>query len=60
MCEVKRSDSSRNTFYSPAQCSGALYVELHGWLSLLRNYDLLPPEVSSMKYCHLGVFRKEY
>ena len=19
-----------------------------------------PPEVSSMKYCHLGVFRKEY
>ena len=26
------------------------------------DYSLLyyPPEVSSIKYCHLGVFRKEY
>ena len=24
------------------------------------SMDLLPPEVSSMKYCRLGVFRKDY
>ena len=27
------------------------------WVNVLIYY---PPEVSSMKHCHLGVFRKEY
>ena len=31
-----------------------------GYVQTTRSFIYYPPEVSSMKYCQLGVFRKEY
>ena len=56
---TKQSAGSSNCMLKVAQISGT-YATGHkkpvGGIRLL----YYPPEVSSMKYCCLGVFRKEY
>ena len=41
-----------------------MYQEMHKWDEAIEVAEAkviyYPPEVRSMKYCYLGVFRKEY
>ena len=47
--------------HSPPQLvSKGVIVSLHEYLLEVILIIYYPPEVSSMKYCCLGVFRKEY